>query len=257
MFQRIIASIGLMIGLFLIGLVAGASAQADKCNDPGPFPKADEFVAVNKAPELFSETKPVYPAEEKGKGVEGLVWVKALVDKCGKVKEAVVAKSSGVPAFDDAALTAARQNEFIPAESESGPVACWVTYKVEFRLSEDGVTTKVKPEPKVRDWKSEGYPSPDEFVPVEIMPEMVYQEKAAYPAEAMSKGLTGLVWVKVLVTKEGAVEEATVGKSSGTAEMDKAAVEAAYKCKFKPGIQNGQPVACWVTYKVEFRLDSK
>lgn len=134
MSKRIMSIVAMTTGLLLVGLIAWASAQADKCNDPGPFPKADEFVAVDKAPELFFETKPVYPAEEKGKGVEGLVWVKALVDKCGKVKEAVVSKSSGMTALDDAALTAARQNEFIPAESESGPVACWVMYKVEFKL---------------------------------------------------------------------------------------------------------------------------
>jgi TonB family protein len=58
-----------------------------------------------------------------------------------------------------------------------------------------------------------------------------------------------------LVDKDGNVRDALVLKSSGTASLDEAAVEASYDCKFKPGIQNGRPVACWVTYRVEFVLD--
>jgi hypothetical protein len=32
-------------------------------------------------------------------------------------------------------------------------------------------------------------------------------------------------------------------------------VIAAYGNRFKPGIKDGKPVACWVSYKVEFRLN--
>ena len=67
--------------------------------------------------------------------------------------------------------------------------------------------------------------------------------------------MTGLVWVKALVDKEGNVRQAMVLKSSGTQAFDDAAVAAAYKNKFKPGIQNGRPVAVWVSYKVEFKLN--
>jgi protein TonB len=97
-------------------------------------------------------------------------------------------------------------------------------------------------------------PAPDEFVPVEIYPEMIYQEKPEYPRFAKNAGVEGVVWVQALVDKEGNVVKAQVGKSSGTVALDEAAVEAAYDNKFKPGIQNGAPVACWVTYKVEFSL---
>ncbi len=108
----------------------------------------------------------------------------------------------------------------------------------------------------VVDIKEDEYlPPPDEFVPVEIYPEMIYQETPEYPRLAKQASLTGLVWVKALVDKEGNVRDAQVAKSSGTPSLDEAAVKAAFKNKFKPGIQNGRPVACWVTYKVEFKLD--
>lgn len=104
--------------------------------------------------------------------------------------------------------------------------------------------------------EDEFLPPPDEFVPVEIYPEMIYQEQPEYPRLAKQAGITGVVWVKALVDKEGNVRDAIVGKSSGTASLDEAAVQAAFKNKFKPGVQNGHPVAVWVTYKVEFELNN-
>lgn len=98
-------------------------------------------------------------------------------------------------------------------------------------------------------------PAPDEFIPVEELPQMIHQEKPEYPRLARQAGITGIVWVKALVNKEGNVLRAQVGKSSGTASLDEAAVETAYKNKFRPGIQNGRPVNCWVTYRVNFELD--
>ena len=98
-------------------------------------------------------------------------------------------------------------------------------------------------------------PSPDEFVPVEIMPEMIHNTIPEYPRLAKLAGIEGVVWVKALVDREGNVRRAQVGKSSGTVSLDEAAVKAAYDNKFSPGIQNGRPVNVWVTYKVNFNLD--
>ncbi len=99
-------------------------------------------------------------------------------------------------------------------------------------------------------------PAPDEFIPVEELPQLIHTVKPVYPRLARQAGITGVVWVKALVDKEGNVRRAQIGKSSGTASLDEAAVETAYKNKFRPGIQNGRPVNCWVTYRVNFELDN-
>ncbi|MFQ6008426.1 MAG: energy transducer TonB [Candidatus Zixiibacteriota bacterium] len=98
-------------------------------------------------------------------------------------------------------------------------------------------------------------PAPDEFIPPEIRPEIVREYKPDYPRLARQAGITGTVWVNVLLDEEGNVIDAIIAKSSGTKSLDDAALQAAYKNKFKPGIQNGRPVKCWVTYPVEFKLD--
>jgi protein TonB len=99
-----------------------------------------------------------------------------------------------------------------------------------------------------------GLPPPDSFVPREIEPELIYQAQPEYPRIARLAGVEGVVWVKVLVGTDGTVLDARVAKSSGTVSLDEAAIAAAYKNRFSPAIQNGRPVAVWVTYRVEFVL---
>lgn len=99
-------------------------------------------------------------------------------------------------------------------------------------------------------------PSPDEFVPREFDPVMVHQAPLQYPRLARKAGITGMVVVQALVGKDGNVRDTRIGRSSGTVSLDEAAIEQAMACKYKPGIQNGRPVNCWVSYKVVFELDN-
>jgi protein TonB len=102
----------------------------------------------------------------------------------------------------------------------------------------------------------EYFPEPDVFVPVEQMPVLIHEEKPVYPEMAELTEKTGTVWVKALVDKEGRVRDALVVKPSGTnVGFEEAALEAAYKNRYNPAIQNGQPVAVWVAYPVEFKLN--
>lgn len=102
--------------------------------------------------------------------------------------------------------------------------------------------------------ESEYLPEYGEFVAVEIPAEMISEVKPKYPSLLRTAGIEGVVWVQALVDKTGTVRRAQVAKSSGVEGLDEAAVKAAYKNKYKPGIQNGRPVSMWVTYKVEFVL---
>ena len=101
----------------------------------------------------------------------------------------------------------------------------------------------------------ESIPSWEIFIPLEKQPEMILGAKPEYPRLARKAGISGVVWVRALINKKGKVRLAEVSKSSGTASLDEAAVRAAYKSLYRPGIQNGRAVMVWVTYKVEFKLD--
>jgi len=99
------------------------------------LPKPDEFVAYEEQPQQIETVQPVYPEMARQAGVEGVVWVKALVDKEGKVRDVIIVKPSGANAgFEDAAVEAAKKTTWKPAISNGQPVAVWISYKIEFRL---------------------------------------------------------------------------------------------------------------------------
>ncbi len=99
------------------------------------------------------------------------------------------------------------------------------------------------------------YPDPNAFIAVDQAAEMVHHEKPTYPRLAQQAGLEGDVWIKALVDTDGTTLKALVLVSSGTSQLDEAAVEAAYKNRYKPAIKGGEPVMMWVSYKVVFELD--
>lgn len=101
------------------------------------YPGENDFVAVETPPQMKAEVTPVYPETARANAIEGVVWIRALVDENGKVIEAKVAKNSGKNCgFEEAALEAAKKCEYAPAISSGKPVAVWITYKVKFSLSE-------------------------------------------------------------------------------------------------------------------------
>jgi len=106
--------------------------------------------------------------------------------------------------------------------------------------------------------EKEYLPKPDEFIPVEKMPEMLYEQAPVYPEAAIKAGIEADVYVQSLVNKNGDVVKAKIAKTTNTDYgFEKAALDAAYKCKFMPAIQDSHPVAVWITYKVSFALDSR
>jgi TonB family protein len=98
---------------------------------------------------------------------------------------------------------------------------------------------------------------PDSTLPPDVqqLPQALQLEQPAFPEIARRSGMTGVVWIKALIDKEGNVVRATVAKSSTYPVLDDAALAVAFKGRFSPAIQNGYPVPCWVTYKVAFMLN--
>jgi len=98
------------------------------------------------------------------------------------------------------------------------------------------------------------FPERDVFVPYDSLPVIIREIKPDYPSQAIQAGLEGRVTIQALVDKEGAVRDVFVVKPSGVECLDLAAVKAARQCTYRPAIQNGHPIAVWVTYPVVFRL---
>lgn len=97
-------------------------------------------------------------------------------------------------------------------------------------------------------------PGLNQFVYVEQIPQFIYRAKPEYPRFERQLGIEGTVWIAVAVDIDGSVANARVYKSSGRESFDKAALTVAYDNKFRPAIQNGNPIKIWISYQVEFVL---
>jgi len=109
----------------------GVQVQQDiKIEDEDPA----DFVPVEKQPIPVKQVSPDYPELARKAQMEGTVYVKILVDKEGKAKKAVVAKTES-EIFNDNAVKAALQWVFTPAMMNNGPVAVWVVVPFHFKLN--------------------------------------------------------------------------------------------------------------------------
>ena len=100
------------------------------------LPAPGEFVPYEEAPVPIKWIKPAYPELARKSGVEGKIFVEALVDKQGKVREARCVKEGSVnlDIFCESAVQAAMKNEYKPAIANHQPIAVRVLYKIDFNL---------------------------------------------------------------------------------------------------------------------------
>jgi TonB family protein len=99
---------------------------------------------LTRAPELTHFVAAEYPESERAAGLAAVVTLQLTIDATGHVTEASVATSAG-EAFDAAAIEAARQFEFSPAEVDGAPSAIRILYNYEFSIE-----TEVAPPPPAR-----------------------------------------------------------------------------------------------------------
>jgi protein TonB len=81
------------------------------------------------------------------------------------------------------------------------------------------------------------------------------EPKVVYPESARLSGDTGTTRVRALINANGLVDETTVQKTSGSAILDRAALQAVKKARFKPYRENGVAEAVYTVIPIAFSLD--
>lgn len=84
-------------------------------------------------------------------------------------------------------------------------------------------------------------------------PVCVREERPRYPDIALQSGVEGDVVLLVYIDTNGDVRNAVIQSSPGLPALDEEAKKAAYKCKFRPAKQQGQPVGVWYSIVMQFR----
>ena len=93
-----------------------------------------------------------------------------------------------------------------------------------------------------------------EGITPDVFPVLMKIAVPLYPEVAMKKRIGGTVWLNVLVDRRGSVTSARVLKSDAE-ELNQAAMDAARKYAFTPGIYRNKPIPVWVSIPVEFRYE--
>jgi protein TonB len=82
-------------------------------------------------------TQPEYPPASRRAGEEGTVQLQVFVLESGRAGEVKVARSSGFPKLDEAAINEVKRNwRFVPGKEDGKPVDMWHTFAVTFRLTD-------------------------------------------------------------------------------------------------------------------------
>jgi protein TonB len=100
-------------------------------NDPGPVRTAATLDARHPL------TQPPYPSAAIRFGEEGNLDIEVLVSRNGRVADARIARSSGYPRLDQAALEEARRAwRLKPGTVDGEPIEMWHRIRVTFRLDQ-------------------------------------------------------------------------------------------------------------------------
>ena len=97
------------------------------------LPPPDAFVPYETGPVPVTRTQPEYPELARRAGLEGTVYVKILVDKEGRVRDAILMRDVG-GGLGEAAVEAVKKWVYTPAIQNNRPVAVWVAQPVIFSL---------------------------------------------------------------------------------------------------------------------------
>lgn len=100
----------------------------------------------------------------------------------------------------------------------------------------------------------EGLPGADDYVAVEEMPVLISMPPPKYPDLAREANVEDTVVLRLLVGKDGSVQDVKVIK--GNDMLNGEAIAAAKQAKFKPALQQHRPVAVWVQVPIKFSLSS-
>lgn len=76
-----------------------------------------------------------------------------------------------------------------------------------------------------------------------------------YPPALLNAGVGGMTIVAMIIGTDGRVEEATVQRSSGHIDMDRAAHEVAMHARFSPLTIQGHPVRIRATFPINFEVE--
>jgi protein TonB len=121
--------------------ISNVTSERPVAAPPPAAPKPVEKQVVKTPPSTVGRgariSQPEYPPASRRAGEAGTVTLKVFVLDSGRVGEVQVAKSSGFPKLDEAAVKEVQRNwRLVPGKEDGKPVSMWHTFQVTFKLTD-------------------------------------------------------------------------------------------------------------------------
>jgi TonB family protein len=223
------------------GVVGGVRGGVEGVPDVKEFERdAVRAVGDIQPPKVIKKVDPVYPAEARKAGIEGLVILEAKADERGNVTDIRVLRSR--PLLDQAAIDAVKQWKYEPMVIDGKPHKVVFTVSVNFRLKDKQTSTAMEEFAKGA-VRAEGEIKP---------PKLVKEVQPVYPEVARQAGVAGVVILGVKTDERGEVGDLIVLRSIPL--LDQAAIDAVRQWVYEPLVFDGKAVPAVFTVTVRFEL---
>lgn len=217
----------------------------------------DELV-VQSIPQLLTRTDCFYPPLARTAAIEGVVGVRFSIDSDGRVVDAHVERPSGSNAgFEQVSVESGKENRWIPAYSQRGPVPHWGYYETVFIClwaspDTEGVDpAKHRVEERIKGGFSDSIMEIQEVY--DVPPRIQKTEVVEYSGLESPKDDTGSVWVRAVIDDSGAVRYAVIVQSSlANRRLRDALVKTFYSYHFKPATSKGRAVTSQTELQIIF-----
>jgi len=243
---RLSLSLCTMISMLILAGGAGVWAfplrAPWRVTAPAAEPAGEEAAPVAASTlKVVKKVRPVYPAEAKKAGVEGVVTLRATIEKDGSVSNLEVV--SGPPQLVKAALDAVRQWRYEPSEK-----AIITDVKINFSLLD-----KAAAAPQASANRGEAAMTDTHPAEGVTRPQVISKTDPPYTKEAKDAKVQGTVILRITVDANGNVTDAEVEKGLDKG-LDENAVNTLKTWKFKPATKNGKPVSSKLSVEVSFKF---
>jgi len=200
----------------------------------------------------------VYPEEALKKGISCTVYISFVVDREGNVRD--VKMERGIAEFEKEAIRVVQSSpKWEPGIQREHKVDVAFTIPVTFLLPANWEKQPLPADIKKADEQV--------FFVVEEMPKFqggdfstfrqYIAENLVYPDEAKKKNISGTVYVQMVVTSEGKVDNVKVIRGADPL-LDKEALRVVMSSpEWEPGLQKGNKVNVAFTFPVIFELSDK
>ncbi len=180
------------------------------------------------------------PPPEQRRGVHPLIWVLLLIALAALGWWFYNRSLQHTDTFAPAATAPADA----PAITSEQEVAA------EAERERAAANERRRAERRAREREAARRPADREVTPIaRVQPE--------YPPAAARVQEEGTVLVRVQVDASGNPSEVSIARRSGSRELDRAALDAVRKWRFRPAIRGGRPIASVAEVPVEFKLDRR